>query len=87
MIEGVCQSCGRPFSGEGDLGFNADGSQNQDYCKNCFDNGEFVDPDKTITIAIEENISMAMERGIDKETAYEMANQIFPKLKRWRDSS
>lgn len=84
-METICQSCGRPFSNEKDLGTNKDGSLNQNYCKVCFSAGEFTDPHKTLTVAIEENISMAIERGIDYELAKEMANKIFPKLKRWRE--
>lgn len=82
-METICQSCGRPFSGEKDLGTNKDGTLNPEYCLSCYRKGEFTDPHKTLTVAIEENISMAVDRGIDYSLAKEMANKIFPKLKRW----
>ena len=42
-----CNSCGRPM-GRNDYGTNEDGSPNMDYCKDCFQNGEFTEPDITI---------------------------------------
>lgn len=85
-MDSICQSCARPFTGESDYGTNGDGSINREYCRVCFESGEFRDPHKTLKIAIEENISMALERGIDKELAEKMAHQIFPKLKRWNNN-
>ena len=39
---GFCNSCGRPIV-KADYGTNADGSLNDEYCKDCFQNGEFTD--------------------------------------------
>ena len=39
----ICQSCGMPIENNEQLGTNKDGSINQDYCKYCFDKGEFVE--------------------------------------------
>ena len=36
---GFCNSCGRPVY-KGNFGTNEDGSENEDYCKDCFQNGE-----------------------------------------------
>ena len=39
----ICQSCGMPMEDDSVLGTNADGSKNMDYCKYCYDKGEFID--------------------------------------------
>ena len=44
---GFCNSCGRPIA-KADYGTNADGSLNDEYCKDCFQNGEFTEPDITL---------------------------------------
>ncbi|MBP5277531.1 MAG: zinc ribbon domain-containing protein [Prevotella sp.] len=36
-----CQSCGMPLT-EDVLGTNADGSKNEDYCKYCYKDGQFL---------------------------------------------
>ena len=47
---GFCNSCGRPIV-KADYGTNADGSLNDEYCKDCFQNGEFTEPDITLEIS------------------------------------
>ena len=37
-----CQSCGMPLADVNDIGTNADGSRNEDYCKYCYENGQFT---------------------------------------------
>ena len=44
---GFCNSCGRPIVKE-DYGTNKDGSPNDEYCIDCFQNGEFTEPDITL---------------------------------------
>lgn len=39
----ICQSCGMPIVNNNQLGSNKDGSLNEDYCKYCYQNGEFID--------------------------------------------
>ena len=38
---GFCNSCGRPIVKE-DYGTNKDGSPNDEYCIDCFQNGEYT---------------------------------------------
>lgn len=42
-MEKICQSCGMPIENTNQLGKNIDGSTNNNYCKYCYDNGEFID--------------------------------------------
>lgn len=37
----ICQSCGMHIDSDEQLGSNKDGSTNTDYCKYCYENGEF----------------------------------------------
>ena len=39
----ICQSCAMPLTSDEMFGTNADGSVNEDYCKWCYDKGEFLD--------------------------------------------
>lgn len=41
MENKICQSCGMPIVSSGQLGTEKDGSTNNDYCKYCYENGEF----------------------------------------------
>ena len=66
-----CNSCGRPM-GRNDYGSNEDGSPNMDYCKDCFQNGEFTEPDITVNEMI---IRHAKATGL-------LCN-FLPNLKRW----
>ena len=43
MENKICQSCGMPITSNEQLGKNKDGSINTDYCKYCYENGEFID--------------------------------------------
>jgi len=54
-----CQSCGKKFSSIREYGFNKDESKNLAFCKECFDNGEFVDHNLTV----EKLVSEAFEAG------------------------
>lgn len=45
--EKFCQSCSMPLDNDM-LGTERDGSKNTEYCKYCYQNGEFVNPHMTI---------------------------------------
>ena len=42
-----CNSCGKPMV-EKEFGTNIDGSKNHDYCNECYQNGEFTEPNITL---------------------------------------
>lgn len=79
----ICQSCGMPMESEDVLGTNADGSINEDYCKYCYTNGEFIDQ-----VSMEEYIEMCSQFGAQAGmTNTEMkayCQKLFPTLKRWK---
>lgn len=83
-METVCQSCGMPLRSEADLGTNADGSKNQDYCHFCYAEGKFKDEGISMEDKIAKNVEMAKNMGIDEQKAKDLANRIIPGLKRWQ---
>ena len=85
MEQKFCQSCGMPMGdGEELYGTNADGSKNEEYCKYCFEKGEF-----TFKGTMEELIEVcvpnmaAANPGMTKEEARKGMREWFPTLKRW----
>lgn len=83
-MEKFCQSCGMPMSKEV-CGTNADGSQNGDYCKYCYEKGAFS-ADITMDEMINFCVGPMVENNADmtEEQARGMMNSLFPTLKRWK---
>ena len=83
-----CQSCGMPLNAE-NLGTNADGSKNEDYCMYCYQNGKFTN-DCTMDEMIEfcaqfvDEVNKNMPKPMTKEEYKDMMYQYFPTLKRWK---
>jgi len=67
-----CQSCSMPLDNPEMSGSEKDGSQNKEYCKYCYQNGEFVNPKMTLA-------EMKIDSGI-----INMAVSTLPNLKRWK---
>jgi hypothetical protein len=80
----ICQSCGMPLIKEADIGTNSDGSSSKDYCRFCFQNGDFTNPNLTMEEQIEKGIEISKKMWIPEEKAREIANNTIPKLKRWQ---
>ena len=77
-----CKSCRMPLERPEDLGTNADGSKNNDYCLLCLQNGKFTHPELTTEQMIEIVASiLARQMNISKERAKEKA-RMFIQLKR-----
>lgn len=83
MENKICQSCGMPVSANDDLGTNKNGSINNDYCKYCFKDGDFIDK-----VTMEEYIEMCSkygeQAGMTNEEMKEYCMNLFPTLKRWK---
>jgi hypothetical protein len=80
----ICQSCGMPLRSESDLGTNANGSKNKEYCRFCFKDGQFTDPDITMEQKIDKLVSLAAKMNIPEKSARQMASNLLPTLKRWK---
>lgn len=71
--------------GEGFYGSNEDKSENHKYCKFCFLNGAFTNPNMTMDEMIESSVeNMISEVGLPEDEATELANNYIPRLKRWQ---
>ena len=73
-----------PMEKSDDFGTNIDKSKNKEYCKFCYQNGDF-----TLKVGMKEYIEhlvkIAVEnRGMTEAKARAMGEKIIPKLKRWR---
>ena len=88
MRQNFCQSCGMPLT-EDNLGTNADGSKNEDYCMYCYKDGAFTS-DCTMEEMIElcsqhvDELNKEMPKPITKEEYKQMMKGVFPLLKRWK---
>ena len=81
----ICQSCGLPMKKESDFGTKKDGAPQDEYCRYCYQGGNFTDPDATLEDKINKNIQMAMGKiGMPEKEARKLANDTLPKLKRWQ---
>lgn len=82
MENKICQSCAMPIESNDVYGTNKDGSINLDYCKYCYQNGEFLNK-----VSMEEYIDMcvtyASQANMTQEEMKEYLTKVLPTLKRW----
>ena len=78
-----CQSCGMPLTEE-EFMANEDYSANQEYCKYCYSDGQFTNPDITMEEMIEICVPYMVENGIPEDEARKMMQEFLPNLKRWK---
>ena len=81
---GFCNSCGRPIVKE-DYGTNEDGSLNPEFCKDCYQDGKYTEPDITLTEMIVRKSKEMMEKNprLPETTATGITTTFIPSLKRW----
>lgn len=86
MHDNFCQCCGMPMGNTDEVyGTNLDGSKSNDYCKYCFENGEFSFKG-TMEEMVEICIPYVLENNEDmnEATARKMMLEWFPTLKYWK---
>jgi len=79
----LCQSCGMLLKNDDFLGTEKDGSASENFCKFCYNQGEFV-----AEMTMEDMINfcaptVAEHDSIDVEEAKKLMEEVFPTLKRW----
>ena len=81
--EPVCQCCGAPFSVPNmPHGTDADGNEDPNYCKWCYDNGAFTSAG--LDELIEHNVPYLCDAtGFTPEEAVSFMGAVLPQLKRW----
>lgn len=81
-----CQSCGMPLQTNkaGDCrGTEANGTKSEKWCKLCYENGSFINPDCTLgemDIIVDNAL---LEQGSSKLMRW-MAKKQLPSLERWK---
>jgi hypothetical protein len=81
----ICQSCGMPMQKDEDFGTNVSGTKNGEYCHFCYQDGSFTDEGITMEQKIDKLVEIAVSQmQIPKEKARAMAEDLIPKLARWR---
>lgn len=79
----ICQSCGMPFTTE-NMGTRYDQSKSEEYCRNCYQNGRYVDPSLMLQDMEIKLLEMAeVHDEISLEEAQEIIRRL-PELKRWQ---
>ena len=81
-----CQSCGMPLTDQM-RGTEKDGKQSADYCKLCFQNGNFTEPNLTANEMSERTFKyLTTQMHLPEEKAKGIAYGMIPQLKRWSKS-
>lgn len=84
MPEHYCQSCGMMFTGPDQRGRNADGTEVEDLCRWCYDDGAWVE-DISMDDMIEDCAPrMAESTGWTVDECTSLMGAVLPTLKRWR---
>ncbi|WP_068496634.1 zinc ribbon domain-containing protein [Paenibacillus kribbensis] len=85
-MDKVCQSCGMPLEHEDQYGTDAQHAKTDEYCKYCYKEGAFVQPDLTMEDMIQQCVPILVGEGMKAEEATSMLGNYLPILKRWRSS-
>ena len=82
-----CQCCGTPFSvPDMPKGTDADGTENPDYCKWCYDEGSFANA--TMDDVIEKSAPYLVQAtGVTLDEAVSFMGALLPTLGRWKAGS
>jgi hypothetical protein len=80
-----CQSCTMPIDNVGDRGTEKDGSKSNQYCKYCYRDGTFTNPDMTLG-QIKKTVLMQMHKMNLADNIIQKSLNSLSHLKRWSHS-
>lgn len=81
-----CQCCSMPMPEPELHGTEADGSPSEDFCRYCYDHGDFTAQGVTMDEFIEATAPAEAEAlGISRDEAVSLMATLLPHLKRWRE--
>lgn len=86
MPEHYCQSCGMMFTAPDQHGHEADGTEVEDFCRWCYDDGAYT-YETTMEDMIEDcapRMAEAMSWTVDESAS--LLGAVLPSLKRWKES-
>lgn len=78
-----CQSCTMPIDNIEDRGTERDGSRSKEYCKYCYQNGKFTDPDMTLE-KMKNIVTTQMNKMSLPPVTLQKSLDYLPHLKRWQ---
>ena len=81
-----CQSCGMPLDEENLLGTEKDGLKSREYCKYCYQNGAFTQPDLTLDLMRSRLLELMKPLSKLDPQVNELLQRL-PLLRRWRDDT
>lgn len=83
-----CQSCGMPMESAADFGTADDGIRINDYCRYCYERGEFTQPNISMTGMIDRCVEHMVRQNImPAGQARSLMTEFIPMLKRWRTTA
>ena len=86
MPEHYCQSCGMMFTAPDQHGHEADGTEVEDFCRWCYDDGAYT-YETTMEDMIEDCAPrMAEAMGWTVDESASILGAVLPTLKRWKES-
>ena len=86
MPEHYCQSCGMMFTAPDQHGHEADGTEVEDFCRWCYDDGAYT-YETTMEDMIEDCVPrMAEAMGWTVDESASLLGAVLPSLKRWKES-
>lgn len=70
---------------DGFFGTNKDGSETREFCKFCFQDGSYLQPEITVEDMIQMSVdNMTQDLQFNQKKARTLARQVIPQLKRWK---
>lgn len=85
-MNNICQSCSMPLDDPQLRGSEKDGSQSAEYCKYCYTNGAFTNPDLSMNGMIEVLTKLKESKRLPAAIVQQSV-AILPGLKRWKKES
>ena len=82
--EKFCQSCSMPLSEGEESGTEAGGAKSKEYCKFCFKEGAFTDPNMTLDRMKEILDETVGQEGFMGKIKAWMGKGMLASLKRWK---
>ena len=79
----ICQSCTMPIDNPADRGTATDGNKSTLYCKYCYQDGAFVNPEMPLE-EMEKLVAEKMHEMHLPEQLIRQSLQALPRLDRWR---
>jgi len=80
-----CQSCAMPLEKPEDFGTDRVGYRVNDFCRYCYADGAFTEPDISMPAMIDRCVSAMVGQGImPAAQARTLMADVLPRLKRWR---